>query len=137
MDEFATDMATKSDEKCNMVMGFVNDLKLKLTSNEVVHESNQHETNVIDGATQVDKLVDTSNEGCKILNPRVVRGKGRPPSKWLQSKVEKVIQKRKARNIQIKSNEKKMEKDFGRTKSLGDAFEANDNIVPTENLNLH
>ncbi|KAL6277140.1 hypothetical protein ACE6H2_020741 [Prunus campanulata] len=103
-------MATKSDEKCNMVMGFVNDLKLKLTSNEVVHESNQHETNVIDGATQVDKLVDTSNEGCKILNPRVVRGKGRPPSKWLQSKVEKVIQKRKARNIQMKSNEKKMEK---------------------------
>ncbi|XP_034223833.1 protein FAR-RED IMPAIRED RESPONSE 1-like [Prunus dulcis] len=110
------DMATKSDEKCNMVMGFVNDLKLKLTSNEVVRESNQHETNVIDGATQVDKLEDTSNEGCKILSPRVVRGKGRPPSKRLQSKVEKVIQKRKARNIQMKSNEKKLEKDLGEQK---------------------
>ncbi|VVA11983.1 PREDICTED: FAR1-RELATED SEQUENCE [Prunus dulcis] len=109
-------MATKSDEKCNMVMGFVNDLKLKLTSNEVVRESNQHETNVIDGATQVDKLEDTSNEGCKILSPRVVRGKGRPPSKRLQSKVEKVIQKRKARNIQMKSNEKKLEKDLGEQK---------------------
>lgn len=98
------ELASISEEKCNLVVSTVNDLETMLSESFV--NGKQSKISSIDGIRSSGKLDGTS----AILTPLVVQSKGRPRFKRKQSKLEKVVQKMKGKIVQKNSNGKKMKK---------------------------
>ena len=76
------DLADGKEEDCNMVMGILHDLKMKLTQSKVVCESKGDIIDMVEKKTDDGELIE---KGCEILDPLSVRSKGRPPAKRKQS----------------------------------------------------
>lgn len=84
------DLADGKEEDCNMVMGILHDLKMKLTQSKVVYENKGDNIDMVEKKTDDGELIE---KGCEILDPLSVRSKGRPPAKRKQSTTEQIIRK--------------------------------------------
>ncbi|KAK3205429.1 hypothetical protein Dsin_019475 [Dipteronia sinensis] len=82
------DLATNNEAKFYIVMEAIECLKAKLTFDASIGGSSQCGANLIEDAIGNGEL------NSKILTPRVVRSKGRPPYKRKKSTVEQIIQKK-------------------------------------------
>ncbi|KAK3190296.1 hypothetical protein Dsin_029857 [Dipteronia sinensis] len=78
-------LATSNDDKCNIVLEMINDLKMKLISYEGDDGSIQRIINLSDD-TEDKNFHSAPKENRNILTPMAVRSKGRPPFKRKQSK---------------------------------------------------
>ena len=91
------DLAEESQEKCDMVMTRVRELKRELMEASVVAQSNivslGDGTSIIQGSTN-------------ILDPKVRERKGRPPTKRRISFMEKVVKKKRQTKKKPFSNQK-------------------------------
>ncbi|KAA8541383.1 hypothetical protein F0562_025347 [Nyssa sinensis] len=117
------DMATESEDKFNLVMTWVGEMKNNLKHAEGICGSNQTTSKVSTENNSIGEGHGISNESKNILTPLVVRSKGRPPFKRKQSKVEQIVKKRKEKKKEIVSitnnvNEGGL-KDFEKFKSMG------------------
>uniref|UniRef100_A0A5B7A3Y2 Protein FAR1-RELATED SEQUENCE n=1 Tax=Davidia involucrata TaxID=16924 RepID=A0A5B7A3Y2_DAVIN len=93
------DMATDSEDKYNMVMTWIHDMKNGLKDNEGVCGSNEptpklsvEKNSVGEGQGHV-----ISRESKNVLTPVPTRSKGHPPDKRKQSKLEQIDRKRKTK----------------------------------------
>ncbi|KAK3172179.1 hypothetical protein Dsin_033160 [Dipteronia sinensis] len=109
-------LATSNDDKCNIVLEMINDLKMKLISYEGDDGSIQRIINLSDD-TEDKNFHSAPKENRNILTPMAVRSKGRPPFKRKQSKVDQIVQKRKQNKSRAKSNPQKTMKNLERFQS--------------------
>ncbi|KAA8525807.1 hypothetical protein F0562_007662 [Nyssa sinensis] len=117
------DMASESEDKFNLVMTWIAEMKNNLKHEEGICGSNQTTSKVSTENNSVGEHHGISNESKNILTPLAVRSKGRPPFKRKQSKVEQIVKKRKEKKKEMVSitnnvNEGGL-KDFEKFKSMG------------------
>ncbi|XP_031282431.1 protein FAR1-RELATED SEQUENCE 6-like [Pistacia vera] len=95
-----TDLASNTEDDCNMVIEMINDMKNKLMLNESAGKIDKRLNMSANNRTNSEVVAGTSREGSSnILTPRVVRSKGRPPFKRKQSKVEQIVRKVKEKKL--------------------------------------
>ncbi|KAL0003275.1 hypothetical protein SO802_017056 [Lithocarpus litseifolius] len=94
------DLAADSEDKCEKVVARILDLKGEFKQEKLVCGSNEPIS--ADSTSCGDDLA-ISKETKNILDPIVVRQKGRPPSKRKQSIVEKVVRKKEERKKKKKT----------------------------------
>lgn len=97
------DLADDNEEDYNMVMGILNDLKVKLTQSKVDCERKGDDMKLVEKTSDDEKL---SENGCKILDPLSARSKGRPPVNRKQSTTEQIIRRRKESEAAKACNDK-------------------------------
>ncbi|KAA8524958.1 hypothetical protein F0562_011404 [Nyssa sinensis] len=117
------DMASESEDKFNLVMTWVGEMKNNLNHTESICGSNQTTPKVSTENKSVGKGHGISNESKNILAPLAARSKGRLPFKRKQSKVEQIVKKRKEKEKEMVSITNHVNKgglkDFEKFKSMG------------------
>ncbi|XP_020080380.1 protein FAR-RED IMPAIRED RESPONSE 1-like [Ananas comosus] len=92
------DIAAESDEKCEVALRTLRDLKTKLEYTSSSKGSNDIEYSPI-AATPSNGASDDRSNDRRVLSPLPVRSKGRPPSKRKESMTDKVV-----RRLKMKGN---------------------------------
>ncbi|XP_020109279.1 protein FAR-RED IMPAIRED RESPONSE 1-like [Ananas comosus] len=86
------DIAAESDEKCELALRTLRDLKTKLENTSSSKGSNDIEYSPIAATPSNDASNGRSNDQ-RVLSPLLVRSKGRPPSKRKESTTNKVVRR--------------------------------------------
>ncbi|XP_057444298.1 protein FAR1-RELATED SEQUENCE 6-like [Lotus japonicus] len=94
----AASVGINTDDDLVTVMNWINSLKNELSCKETPPEMNTTPITDQDNSIQ--------EEGTKILDPKVTRGRGRPPSKRKASKVDQIVNKKIATKKTQEGNQK-------------------------------
>ncbi|XP_020081856.1 protein FAR-RED ELONGATED HYPOCOTYL 3-like isoform X2 [Ananas comosus] len=100
------DIAAESDEKCELALRTLRDLKTKLENTSSSKGSNDIEYSPIAATPSNDASNGRSNDQ-RVLSPLPVRSKGRPPSKRKESTTDKVV-----RRLKMKGNKEQVGQHF-------------------------
>ncbi|OAY75154.1 Protein FAR-RED ELONGATED HYPOCOTYL 3 [Ananas comosus] len=98
------DIAAESDEKCELALRTLRDLKTKLENTSSSKGSNDIEYSPIAATPSNDASNGRSNDQ-RVLSPLPVRSKGRPPSKRKESTTDKIVKSRSGLSLRIMHRE--------------------------------